>query len=38
MKMQVRLLFLAATLALTAGWLGLRGANQELAARVGGAP
>jgi hypothetical protein len=37
MKMQVRLLFLAAALALTAGWLGLRAANQELAAQVGGA-
>lgn len=38
MKMQARLLFLFATLALGAGWLGLRSENAALAARAGGAP
>ncbi len=38
MKLHVRLLFVVATLALTAGWLGLRAENQALAARAGGAP
>lgn len=36
--MHLRLIFLAATLALAAGWLGLRSQNQTLAARVGVTP
>lgn len=38
MKLQLRLLFLFATLALAAGWLGLRGQNAALSAQLGGAP
>ncbi len=38
MKLQVRLLFLFATLALAAGWLGVRSENAVLAARIGGGP
>ena len=36
--MHVRLLFLFATLALCAGWLGMRSQNAALIAQLGGAP
>lgn len=38
MKLQVRLLFLFATLALAAGWLGIRDQNAALSAQIGGGP
>jgi len=38
MKMHVRLLFFVVTVALAAGFFGLRAENQALAARAAGAP